>query len=348
MHGPNSLSYELRELKNKEDFFSLVTQPYRERLPYWSDIFSAYKSFYQYNENHYDSNKITKYFYSVENFKFLEELGWNYNFIDEGGNNFLQYIYSLNRTKRDDDPSFGSESIKYVISKTENIYHSNKANKHLLFDMLGIIEAGMQGEIFFDFIKKYPKFDYHQISRDGKNLMFHLLLNNSPKEVIEFFIEKKVDITLIDNDGHTLLHMFGRLAGLTENNRQLFSLAMKSIDITKKNRWKENPLNSWLDFHTSDSVHSQSKPLYRKLITAALTHINRQDFFYNDKTLIDIEKILKKNKNKYLNSLKNYVDKDKYFKFEQQYLQAISTVRYMSLDNKLSIKQEEPTKRLKI
>ena len=275
-----TLTYsDLEDIHFEHDCFKKIIEISNGKY-YWIDIMYAFKIFCEKHDKFYQS--FPNYFYLERQLAVLDKLGIDYNYIDAGGNNFFQFVMGC--TYRDKEPKFNEIIYPLIEKNTDNIYHVNKFDRHVLFDMLSFSKAGLNGEQFFDFLKRYPNFNLHQVDKGGKNLLHHCLIQSAPFSITQYLIENNVSIQQIDKDGHNLLNLFS-LVTFQKSHKKLFSQLLLELDVSQEDRWGKNVLTYWAEFITSEKVHSESKNTSIEWLKFTLSQINQHNFYHNEENL---------------------------------------------------------------
>lgn len=326
---------DLEDIRFEHDCFKKIIEISNGKY-YWIDIMYAFKIFCEKHDKFYQS--FPNYFYSERQVAILDKLGVDYNYIDAGGNNFFQFVMGC--TYRDKEPKFNDSIYPLIEKKTNNIYHINTFDRHVLFDMLSFSKAGLNGEQFFDFLKRYPDFNLHQIDRSGKNLLHHCLIQSAPFTITQYLIENKVNIQQIDKDGHNLLNLFS-LMTFQKSHKKLFSQLLLELDISQEDRWGKNALNYWSEFITSEKVHSESKNTSIEWLKFSLSQINQHNFYYTEKSLPKVIQLIEKLNNELTPHLETYYADHTLTNIIPQSLVSLKSLK---LDNELSIKKNNKNK----
>ena len=334
MYNHQKLVKELKLIKSEKEVFSKIIN---QGDISWDEIFEVLKLYKDMN-----SQTLTKSYYSEDKIKELESMGLDFNYIDYYGDNFLLYAYRLKEESNDKKINFYGSVMDYVLSKTENIYQKTNSNKCVLHSMMSWSTAGQQGKEFLSFVQKYPNFEFKESDKQGKNLLHYALLKNAPVEIVNFLIQKEVNLLAKDNDNNNMLNMFS-LSSHTEENIAVFKYLLKILDVSNKNKWKSSCINDWLEFCTSTGV--KNKEMYQKWITELCEKIINKDFLYDKKTL----KVLQKDMMKQSKNYNEYLDQSfNGEKLKSIYSDAVATVVNISYSYIIPEKKSEKNKSKKL
>ena len=334
MYNHNKLTKELKSIKTEKDAFSVII---KQGDLSWDEIFEGLKLYKEIN-----SQILSKSYYSENKIKELENMGVDFNHVDYLGDNFLLYAYKLKEESSDKKINFYGSVMNYVLPKIENIYIRNNSNKCVLHSMMSWSTSGQKGKDFLNFVEAYPNFDFKNSDKQGKNLLHHALIKNAPIEIVNFLIEKEVNLLAKDNDNNNMLNMFS-LSSYTDENIAIFKYFLKIIDVSNKNKWKASCLNDWLEFCTSTGV--QNKEMYQKWITELCEEIINKNFTYDQKSI----KILQKDMIKHSKNYNKYLDQSfNGEKLKAIYSDAVATVVSISYDYIIPEKKSVQNKLKKI
>ena len=266
----------LLDLDKDEIFYRATKDSY-----FWHEIMEKL-SFYI-NSNYKDPKSFKNVFTSSIDFKQLEELKINYNYKDNLGNNFLRFIFE-NCHNRYIELAFLNNALDYIIEKTDDIYYLNNNNENLLFSMIEPRNAGLNGEEFFKFIKRFPKFDLHQKNKLGQNLINKAIFLQSDENIINYLIENNLSINHIDNNGNNLISNM-IFSSYNKQNISLFNYLFDKNDITLVSSFEENALDIWLKQVKRDKLSHSGKQAV-KWINLFLTNCIEKDLSYEYRTNI--------------------------------------------------------------
>lgn len=321
----NSTINEILELEKEQDLFSLLTRKDRDgKSPYWYDIWEGFMIF-----KNKSNSSFFKFFVAEKQLKELENLGWNFNHLDFGGNNFLNYAYDVkSQTRYNNDnktPNFMDDSLRYLIANTKDVYKINNCNRNILFSMMSFHTAGFEGKEYFNLIKSNPNIDFDLIDITGRNLMFKALMGPAPFPVIHDLVNKGVQLNLVDKDGYNLLHMFC-FYGKSKDSVILFNKIFESIDnISLKNKYGEAFLDSFINGAIDENISEEHRKRYKGWLDISLDKIKNGEFKKSQECYDGLIEILNKYKDK---SIENNIN----------YEQALKSLEYMKLNESLETK----------
>jgi hypothetical protein len=336
-------SYKLLRITDPKEVFPLLA--HKEAT--WDDIFEGFDLINDRNSSL--GGTIPRNFYMPDSFKQLEVMGLDYNHKDEYGNQFFHYIMDKleNQTVKVGSRMYGEAILPYLLAKTENIYELNWGGRHILFNMMTYSTAGVQGEKFKEMLQQYPNFDLHIVDKGGKNLFHYALLKNSPPQLIDFLLEKKVDTHLVNKDSYNALNYFS-LAGFNHYQKNLFSTLIRELDISHETVHKGTCISDWIEFVSSDSVNRDNKKNPAFWLNFACKKIVEKDFLYTNDTLSYLLKTLESNKVKYFSELYVVGDNDTVKELKTNYTHAITAVKTMKLELLLPEKSLQDKHKVKI
>jgi hypothetical protein len=287
---------DIRHFKQPSKLFEMLIQPdSRGDYPYWKDIWEGIQIYRDYN-----CHSSSEYFLSDDKFKEIEDLGLDYNHRDAGGNNFFQYVLGLPLTR-------GSSGVKgpvlnnkkYILSKTKDISTPNDKNRNILFDLMSYSSAGVKGEQFFDYLKKYPELDIHIVDKGGKNLLFEALIMPAPFEVINHLIKNGVSLKQVDKEGVNLLHLFFSFGDGKESNK-LFDKIFESLDnIAQRSRYGQTFIDFFIECVCSSSVRIDERKKYNHWLNRSLDKIVKGEFNKTKESMEEMAKTLQTRQEEY-------------------------------------------------
>lgn len=334
MYQVHKLIKQLKLVKSEKEVFSVITQ---EGEFSWDDIFEGFKLYKEINHK-----TLTQRYYSEDKIKELENMGLNFNHVDCYGDNFLLYAYRLKEESNDKKINFYGLVMDYIISKTENIYKKTNSNKCVLHSIMSWSTAGQNGKDFLSFVEKYPNFDFKEPDKQGKNLLHYALLKNAPVQIINFLIQKEVNLLAKDSNKNNMLNTFS-LCAHSEETVAVFKYFLKILDVSNKNKWKSSCIKDWLEFCTSTGI--QNKEMYQKWVTELCEQIINKDFLYDKKTI----KVLQKDMMAYSQSYNEYLDQSfNGDKLKSIYSDAVATVVSISYSYIVPEKKSDKSKTMKI
>jgi hypothetical protein len=282
------------ELKEPHKLFSILIEEDRfGRKPSWSDIITGFQIYFR--SNIYNKQTLKKYLLTKDDYYPLEKCGIDYNYCDEYNLNFLHFMLLSGLNNRDSSIDFTSNTIDYIISKTDNINHINNSGKNILFYLTSIVyNDNLNNKKYLEISAKFPQLSQHLVDSNNKNLLFSSI-NNGNIDLANKLIKDGVDIHLIDKRQETLLFNFLFL-GCHQEHKELFDKLIMSIDITTKNKENETILEMWIRLASSENGHQWG---FHKWICHTLNLINENQYFTDKKTNEQLYKILTKNKKLY-------------------------------------------------
>ncbi len=333
MEYSNYKRNEILELKNNKDLFAVLCylDSYSDKKAYWSDIFKGYKLF----SLNKDLGNNKKFFKEEDIVDLEKNYGFNINHIDSGGNNLLLYVTSL--SKRTQDSYCFDFCLDYIFKNTENVYLVNNYDENLLFNYCNYQTCGVRGEDFFKLIEKYPDFNYKQSNKMGRNILFENLIHTAPAEVIQFYMDKNVDVSAIDNEGYSILYFLTKYAHNYDTvYKKLFSKVFESIEnIAQKNKHGNSFLEELYLFFKNEKSFTGSRENCKKWMILSLEKIARKEFNFNEESCNQILLFLEQYE--YLQN----VDK-------RSYLEAKYVLKKELLEMKLPIGEDKNYKKLKV
>lgn len=336
-------SYKLLNVTDPKEVFPLLAH----QDATWDEIFEGFDFINDRSNTLW--GKIPRHFYMPDSFKELEGMGLDYNHKDQYGNQFFHYIMEKLDTQRPGKESriFGTAIIPGILEKTNNIYELNWGGRHILFNMMTYSSAGVEGEEFKEMLSKYPEFDLHLVDKTGKNLFHYALLKNSPHQLVDFLLEKKLDTHLIDKDGYSVLNYFS-LEGFNKYKMNLFSNLIRELDITHENKHRSSCVSDWIDFVISDNVREDSKKSYAYWLNFTCKKIIDKDFLYTNKTLDYLLTKLEDNKINYFSQLHFLNDQQEIKTIKSNYSNAITAIKKIKIEILLPEKEIVDKPKVKI
>ena len=236
---------EIQELKTPKELFNILIQPDRRGdFPFWWEIMEGIEYYFNYNE--YNNKHFQKYVFKDEDLAFLTELGVDFNHRDRGGQAFINYIYGLSKGGKVKDLTIWDEVKLHLAKQTKDFDKNDNWNRNVLFDLMTYQDGGVNGEILFKILEDFPKLDLYAVDNQGRNLLFHAIMNPAPFNVINFLIDSKVNLNQIDKDGYSLLHMF-HFMSVSKESKPIFEVIFESLDnIGLRNKYGDNFFDSIL------------------------------------------------------------------------------------------------------
>lgn len=310
-------------IKVKEAFFFSFISSYQNLS--WSDIMSGAKLFLNQNLN----RNFNSVFHNKEDISLLENLGFDFNYKDIYGNNFIHYMIKSSSLDCYLNDFFGKESkyyfldnaFDYVATKC-NVYEKNDSNEQILTHYIRSSFYNKSMDNLQDLLKRFPDFDFKIKNSRGQNLLHQAILSVANIAIIDYLIKhSQIDICEKDNQGNTLLEVFF-LHNKNKNSVILFDKLISNIDISEK-RSENSILYYWIDNlikeNNVDKTTEWLSHLFNKIIN--------KEFYYNKGSLKRLLDTLEETKDVFNNMKKE--------KLSLIYNEAKSSVLYLILNETL-------------
>lgn len=285
----------LLNMEKSKNIFSKITK----ETSLWDD-YLKYMIYYV-ESNYHNPQPFHTTITSINNLLPLEELGLDYNYKDDIGNNFIHYLY----TQKGNNLILSNEVEQYILDKTHNIYELNNKGENILFTLTNYYHAGIDGEDFFKFIKKYPNFNLHHKNNFGQNLLNTCLINEVPEALLKYLIDQNLSTDHIDNNNSNLINYFFALTYNTKNIN-LFNMLLKEQNISLKNTHDSSIIDVWCLTIKEDQSHYSRRSedwilhLCNQIINEEYNSLYTQDIYDNLRTHVNIlDKISYSNKKLY-------------------------------------------------
>lgn len=330
----NAIYGDIRELSDKETFAFLIEtltdyskgNKHRaageEIRPYWFEImeFMVYR-YQKCGEYHRD---FPKFFYQKEHLQILDNMGIDYNYIDQSGKNFfLYYLYSKNNPTYNKDFTFNDTLEEEILNRTANAYLIDKSGQNALFYKTTILAGGIDASDFITFHQKLPELDIHLVNDKGDNL-FYLAANSCNIALCNHLIEQNISINHTNQKNQTVLFPFVFHSAIGDT-RKLFKELVQTVDISQKNDKDETVLDIWFSWGDIDSKLAKETRLKSlEWIDLFSQCVNNHAIYITPNSSKILLEVMNKHKKNYLKSCEQASKNDYILHFKK----AFSTIQY--------------------
>jgi hypothetical protein len=351
----NAIYNDLRDLSEDKETFAFLTETLKsyskgskhrpageEVRPYWFEIMEF--MIYRHTKCGEYIRDFPKFFYQKDHLQILDNLGIDYNYIDNSGKNFfLYYLYSQNNSTYNKDFKFNESLEKEIVKRTANPYLIDGSGQHALFHKTTILAGGLDASNFIEFHQQFPDLDLHLIDTSGNNLLNYALMGSNIS-LAQHLIANNISIHHVNEKNNTVLFPFIFLAPISDNKR-LFQQLVQHVDISQKDKNNETVLDtlfSWSDLDSKLATETRSKS--RDWIAVFCESVNNQSIFLNNDSAKILLEVMQQHKKSYFDSCQHANKSDYIHLFKK----AFSALQYQLFNNIIPHANEDEGSSMKI